>query len=387
MAIIILYGLTPGGCTSDRSPDELKAYEDELDSLRKEFGGSKEMPDVEFYMFGMGNRTKLIYRDGVLKNLITHDTIREWKIKSFRIIPSEYTVRFESEDKEDVTIFENQEGVWIRENEILNLVEGTSTTVLLPEFSEYKYGRIMKVLHHEILINILCSKPLPNLLVYKNPWRRDAAMMAMCLKETGNIDLIKDWVLSINDPFDRNNAGETEADNLGQTLFLLSFFTDKDYPLVNDILNTVKKFEVISPSGKYINGRSDFHEAPVYQTKWMKYGLKSLGITDSYIIPDIPDNYSALFWWDYRDSYMPGTDDADDRDNYPYLGWACDHFHGVRKSPVSSRNYPLTWEINASQADYKQMNIIDLQYVNTKNASPHTWHASEVFLYLHGIMK
>ena len=79
---------------------------------------------------------------------------------------------------------------------------------------------------------------------------------------------------------------------------------------------------------------------------------------------------------------MPGTRDTYNTDKYPYLGWACDNFHGKKTSPVSNRDYPLTWEIEASQADYKGMAMIDEKYVAAKNSSPHTWHASEVFLYL-----
>ncbi len=108
-------------------------------------------------------------------------------------------------------------------------------------FKAYKYSEVLKVLHHEILINILDSKPLPNYLVYSNPWRRDAAMMAMCLDSTGNLQLIENWVMSIDDPYDRNNAGETEADNLGQTLYLVSLFSDTTHPVVQKILKEIPR--------------------------------------------------------------------------------------------------------------------------------------------------
>ena len=69
-------------------------------------------------------------------------------------------------------------------------------------------------------------------------------------------------------------------------------------------------------------------------------------------------------------------------DNYPYIGWARDNFHGKKRSPLSNRLYPLTWEQQASQAKYKNLKIIDDIFVNEKISSPHTWHAAEVFLYL-----
>jgi len=120
---------------------------------------------------------------------------------------------------------------------------------------------------------------------------------------------------------------------------------------------------------------------PVYQTKWLKYGLRALGLPDPYTVPQVKDSYSALVWWDYRDAYVPGND-ARDRDNYPYLGWAVDHFHGEKGSPISNRDYPLTWERHASQANYAMLDVLDPVFVREKIAAPHTWHAAEVFLYL-----
>jgi hypothetical protein len=360
----------------------LLIYRNSLDSFRLEFGGSREMPDVRFFLFGMGGRTKLVYKDGTLKNAVTGEVLYRWNVTNELILPPDYTVFLNLTNGHSITIKEDEDAVWICDGNSKTPVNGTSTKLKLPDFKEYKYSQILKVLHHEILINIIDGKPVPNYLVYRKPWRRDGAMMAMCLKITGNEGLIKDWALSLDDPYDRNNAGETEADNLGQTLYILSFFTDKNHPLVTKILEEAKRFEITDSNGTYIKGSSDFHEVPVYQTKWLKFGLKSLHLPDKYSIPRVEDDYSALFWWDYKDFYKPGTRDADDRNNYPYLGWACDNFHGTRRSPVSNRDYPLTWEIEASQADYKGMSVIDEKYVSAKNSSPHTWHASEVFLYL-----
>ena len=41
------------------------------------------------------------------------------------------------------------------------------------------------------------------------------------IEDAGNIDLIKDWILSIEDIYDKSN-GEDENDNIGEILYLLS---------------------------------------------------------------------------------------------------------------------------------------------------------------------
>jgi len=358
-------------------------YQQQLGAFRNEFRAT-EMPDCAFFLFGMGNRIKLIYKDGSLQNALTGKVIYEWQISSEVIIPNNYMVKLETSEG-DVFIYENVNGIFISEGEYVELIQGSGTPVKLPDFAGHPYSEILKVLNHEILVNIVDSKPLPNFFVYHRPWRRDAAMMAMCLEETGNLELIRDWVLGLDDPYDRNNAGETEADNLGQTLYLLSLFTDKSHPLVGETLKEIKKHEVSDEHGLYIKGRSDFHETPVYQTKWLKFGLKSLGLADNYNIPIVQDNYASLFWWDYKDSYMPGTKDVGEEwkhDRYPYIGWAADHFHAMKRNPISNRDYPLSWETQASQARYDGMSIVDSIFFLQKTSVPHTWHAAEVFLYL-----
>ena len=124
------------------------------------------------------------------------------------------------------------------------------------------------------------------------------------------------------------------------------------------VLAELPRFERDGPQGKYILGKCDFAEHPVYQTKWLKYGLRALGLPDHYRVPLVPDGYSALFWMDYRDAHVAGKD-SDDRAAYPYLGWACDHFHGRKKSPIGNRDYPLTWEQHASQANYAALAVLD----------------------------
>ena len=364
--------------------NSLVNYQNQLKVFRNEFK-SVEQPDVKFFLFGMGNRIKMIYQKGQLYNAIDSAIVMKWDVAKELIIPNEYSVQMQLKNGDFVEIQEDERGVFIKQDRKADLIAGTGTAIHLPPFSNHPYSEILKTLNQEILINIVDSKPVPNLFVYKKPWRRDAAMMAMCLERTGNLALIKDWVLALDDPYDHNNGSlsgkpENEADNLGQSLFLLSLFTDKNHPLVAKILEEARKFEKNIDNALFISGRSDFHEVPVYQTKWMKYGLNKLKMNDPYKIPSMKDDYSSLFWWDYTESHL----DCDEYsgDFYPYLAWARDHFHGTKTSVISNRDYPLTWETNASEADYKGLSVIDPVYVIKKTSAPHTWHASEIFLYL-----
>ena len=280
-----------------------------------------------------------------------------------------------------MTIVEDEQAVWIEEAGNRVALDGTRAAVKLPVFAGHRYARVLRVLHQELLVNVTAAGPVPNFFVYSKPWYRDGAMMAMAFRETGNLGLIRDWILGLREPFDRNNGGVTEPDNLGQALFLVSLVSDRNHPLVAKVLEALPPFEREGPQGKYILGKSDFADHPVYQTKWLKHGLRALGLADRYQVPLVQDGYSALFWMDYRDAHVAGKD-SDDRAAYPYLGWACDHFHGRKKSPIGNRDYPLTWEQHASQADYAALSVLDPVYVTRKLSTPHTWHAAEVFLYL-----
>ena len=362
---------------TEKPTNGLNKYREQLKLFRNEFN-VQEMPDIKFFLFGMANRTKLIYQKGSLINSLTGSVIEVWNIKEETIIPNEYKVNLLTVENKSVTIYENEKGVYINEKGKDILVKGTDYAIKLPSFSDHRYSEILKVLHQELLINVIDSKPVPNYFVYQKPWVRDASLMAMCFEQTGNLHVIKNWALSLDEVYDNNN-GEAEGDNLGQTLFLLSLFSNKNNPLVQNILDEAKKREVVSDKGKYISGRTDGSERPAYATKWLKFGLKSIGLPDDYIVPDIDDGYNTLVWWEDKDIE---NEKGSISEHYPYITWARDHYFGRKNNPVSNRDYPLTWEINASAADYPKMAAIDEKYVKDNNSSPHTWHAAEIFLYL-----
>jgi hypothetical protein len=347
-------------------------------------------PEKPFYLFGMGDRTKLVYKDGKLFESFTGHIVRQWNVTDEMIDPIEYRVLLTIGTGVNVVIYEDENGVYIQEGDTCYPV--TESRIQLPEFRGHPYSKILKVLHQEILINIYNGLPVPNYFVYKKPWYRDAAMMGMCLQETGNLHVIEDWIMNLKDPFDRNNAGHCEPDNLGQVLYLVSLVSNESHPIVQTILETLPHYQ----KGDYIVGTTDFAERPVYQTKWLKFGLQKLGLVDRYEIPVIADEYSDSFWMDYTTEHVPVSESSGElnADNwfteaqshpYPYLIWAKANFYGwplPGSTQATLIGYPVTWEKDASQANYPDIGVISKRYVQEKFAAPHTWHAAEMFLYL-----
>jgi len=335
------------------------------------------LPECPFFLFGMGKRRKLLYRRGELLDALTAEVLRTWDVAEERIDSSEYRVELSLRDGSLVRLSEDEQGAWLEaagERELLS-----EAPVKLPRFEGHPQAGLLRGLHQELLVNLVDGKPTPNLVVYPKPWLRDGAMVAMCLERTGNLSLIEEWVMGLDDPFDRNNGME-EADNLGQALYLVSLFSDKSHPLVEQVLGLLGRFE----RDRHIVGLTDGAEHPVYQTKWLKLGLRRLGLDDPHEIPEVYDSYSALFWMDFREAHIEGPPFSKDAGElYPYLTWAEAHFHGW-DPPMHLCNpaYPHTWEAQASQADYPRMGIICDEYVSRRIAAPHTWHAAEAFPYL-----
>ncbi len=363
--------------TQLKAEKALQNYRDNLATLRKEHTNGRTLPDVKFMFFGMGDRLKMIYRDGNLINAKTGKALRRWKVKTAIIVPSEYLVHLELENGKAVDIQEDTQGVYIYENGMQVIM--AESRLSLPSFSDRKYSLILKVLLHEILINVNEGLPLANFLVYQKPTYRDAAMMTMVLKKTDNINLLTNWVINLKEPYDRSREGSPEVDNLGQALYIISMVSDSKHPLIEKILEEAEGYK----NSDYIEGKTSDNFHPVYQTKWIKYGLKSLGISDNYKIPLMYDNYSPVFWLDYKIQNVGGRQfDEVTSLNSPYLTWAEDHFYSQKRGIVSLSDYPLTWESDSKTANYAGMDVIGQGYVQGKICATHAWHAAEMFLVL-----
>ena len=153
-------------CAAQRQ--RLRAYEDQLSALRRDFGGGAiDVPPVPFYVFGMGpRREKLLYKRGRLFSALTNRTLREWDVASELIVPCDYAVHLNTTDSGAVSIVEDERGVWLSEGQGAprRLASGGGAGIRLPSFAGLRYGLVLRVLHQELLVNVLPSGPTPNLV-------------------------------------------------------------------------------------------------------------------------------------------------------------------------------------------------------------------------------
>lgn len=340
-------------------------------------------PENQFYIFGMGHREKLLYKAGRLSKIKNNELLYSWNVKNEKLLPDRYMVVVWTKDGKTFLIEENEQGIYL--SDITNGErEGTvclaESKINLPDFEEYKYPAQLRILHQEILTSFMGTNPVPNIYVYDKPWYRDSAMMALVLEKTGNIELLRDWAMSITELYDKNNKGNEEPDNLGQLAFVLSFFVDKTYPLVNKIIEEAKR----RMENGMLTGMTDYNHHEEYSTLWLKYGLARLGVDTSFIkISGKFDNYSRMFWMD-RSEVERTTEYANNYDErYPYLWWAVKH---LENEPIDETyleiKYPMSWEFCASEAKYDKIAPLSEEYAKNKCGAPHSWHSAEMFMYL-----
>ena len=337
-----------------------------------------EIKEEPFFILGMGLREKYLFvkeeskekyklvrysdEQEIINNLILENIDYE-----------NYVIYAKDENKNKITIYENENGIYIhKENE--EKVLDDSIKINIPTFDNYKHKKQLKILFNEVMINITKDGPKPNFIAYKNSWYRDSAIIAMVLKKTDNVNQIEDWISKINSIYDMQN-GCKEPDNLGQVLFLVSLIDNKNEKLVNDILEEAQDTKT---EDGYINGITDGTYHPVYQTKWLIYGLKSLGLNyEEWKIPNIYDDYESLLWFEKAEQ----NKSIENSDRWPYLFFARLHYAGI---PISfeENTYPISSEYCPSKANFKEMSMINESFTKSELIVPHAWSAAEMFLYL-----
>lgn len=334
--------------------------------------------DPVYYIFGMGLREKFIL-EGTEENC----SLTRWEKEGGETVYSDLTVRTEDIDYANYTVegtlegssfslYENEEGIFFSTyGEITALSEGICINI--PSFEGYSNRLDMRRIFNEMMVNILpVEGPSPNFMIYGNAWYRDAAMVAMALEKTGNLSQIEDWLKSIDKIYDNRRSAEIdETDNLGQVLYLQSLLPEeaRNEALIAQVIAEAAR--IAEEAGtNYICGITDYEEHPVYQTRWLKFGLESLGLTEEsakYSVPDAYDSYAALCWFDGLGeigSDMRELDWAKENDTlFPYLRIAKLHFYKIRTA-IDYETYPYTYE-----AENKL----------------HSWHAAELLLYMYDV--
>ncbi len=103
------------------------------------------MPDVKFFLFGMGARTKLLYRDGMLFDAKSGRELQRWNVQKEIIMPPDYSVSLETEDGAALTLREDAEAVWLELGGQRMAVEGTKSPVKSPDFAGKKFPLVLRV--------------------------------------------------------------------------------------------------------------------------------------------------------------------------------------------------------------------------------------------------
>ncbi|MBQ8546370.1 MAG: hypothetical protein IJ437_05470 [Clostridia bacterium] len=342
-------------------------------------------PEKQFYIFGMGNREKFIYKEGgSLIKFATNEVVYTWDVKREKFLFDRYMVVIWTSDEKTFLISEDSFGAYIYditdgEKKLLSTL-CKSEYINLPDFEDYEYPEQLRILHQEILVSFNGNNPVPNIYTYKKPWYRDSAMMALVLEKTKNLHLIKPWALGVKNLYDKNNKGNCEPDNLGQLAFVLSFFVDKNYPLIAEIYNEAERIA----DGGLLRGMTDYGVHEIYSTLWLRLAFDRLGIRADFIkIPHEFDSYARMFWMDKKGVETKTPFDNEYNEWYPYLSWAVYHFNGDEiPKELLKIQYPMSWEICASEADYNAIAPLSEEYAKNKCSAPHSWHAAEMFMYL-----
>lgn len=373
----------------------------------------------DFFSFGMGDRKKLIYKKGKLIDLQTKQTVRSFDFTHEMIIPNMYTVLLLDQAGKITRIYEDETGVHIEkgrmariwedwnnynqwEDDRLNnretkLVENITTETIstsknkinLPNFEESKVGRILKVLHQEILVNINQEKPRTTLMAKTNEsgLYREGMMAAMVLEETKNTWLFENWMKQIGSIYDcRNKLEKNEpkcvesADNPGQLLYLLGAITNNRQDLINKIRTEVKQKAI---DGEF-TGKVDEEEMGYYPTALLINGGRKNRIELGYDFNlGKPDKYLGLTWWlnDYKEAKHGNIVDP----MHPAKEWASVHqepgHYGL--TTILDEAYPLTFDGELTEAEAEEQKLINEHYSHEKGPRLSSiWHASEMFLML-----
>lgn len=337
-------------------------------------------------LLGVGPRRKCLYRGGVLRDLRTGQPIEIWDLREDEIRPADLSAVVRTVQGETWHVWEDDQGVWVGDGQSGQAID--ATPVSLPNFAGGPHADLLGQLHHELLLNVVDGVPLPNLLAYDQPRFRDAAMACMALARTGHLPLVQDWLASLPHRL-APLPDDLPAEALGQVLYLLSLHESRD-PGREKLIRTIERRAHRLRRDRSPGSGPPGEGSAVYQTRWLKFGLRSLGRDDPYEVPDLPDPLGEAFWMDRSDeesagsrASSPAEPTAAESFQRPALAWA--RAHALAAEPpmdMLRTETPLTWEVAGQGACFEAMGRVSDVCRRHAIASPDTWHAAEALLYL-----
>ena len=391
MKKLLLFLLIIPICMSCSEQLDINSYKDQHAELCQQYE-SFNAHAPRFFLFGMGNRDKFIYKEHQLISIDNDSVVLQAEdVINDSIMPADYCVLLET-PRDTIRIYEDEEGIWLIKDNTKQSLSSKQCTLKLPDFHQFRYGQVLRVLHHELLFNIMDSRVYPNILVYKAPFYRDAFMAALCLEKTGNTQLLNDWLCSEDSIYDMQN-GEAELDNLGEMLYMLSFVRkDSNQTLRRQLIKEIEQQTIQKDGLQYLKGHTDGADNAEYQTQILIMALQKNDMEDHFTSApdDEAGDYLDLCWFtqgsnhhrsiarwykDFRFHYQDSP--------FPYLQWARAHFYNNNKAPFNNQHYPLSWEKRGGSAHFEDMRIISEKAVEERICYPHAWTAAEMFLKLY----
>lgn len=359
-----------------------KKYNYQLNLMKNDFNISEYdigKEPINIFLFGLANRPKIVFKDGKLIDIKSQKILLNINYTDYLIIPNEYTVILKDKNDKYYKIFENETGIYFNKNGITEVIYEDKNHINLPNFENLKYSEILKVLHQEILFNIDGATPKPNLFGYGDAWYRDTLLATFVLEKTDNINLLKDWVESIDNIYDLQRGKDIyEIDNLGELLYIIGASGVKRDDLISEIVKEVNRLKQADGT---INGVIDGFKQSYYPTALAMFGAKKNNIDLGLKMPTVDEGYGRLTW--YFDKPELSNQSYDSK-HFPYLGWAFYHYNKSGKLYILDELYPLSYEGSDSEdtGRIESECFISEYYCKQKVILTHLWHASEMFLYL-----
>lgn len=226
----------------------LQTYQQTLTQLRRSYPTKDSLPDLKFFLFGMGNRMKLIYRSGRLLNARTGNIEWQWDVQREIIVPSEYTVQLSLHAEPGtppqlIQIREDEAGVWLLQTgKRTRLIRGTRSPLHLPRFDNLPNGPVLRVLLQEVLMNVMNGKLLTNFFVYNQPDAGAISPIVTVLQLTGNDQLVAGRKSATPDSTRRDDGHERNG--IGSVDYPLSWqrnAPDAHYPGLTVLEKTLVK--------------------------------------------------------------------------------------------------------------------------------------------------